>query len=766
MLYLNPPYDIIRGVSVFRDHADPNQFYYLPAMPHLTVINNEAQFSLIKFTGEAGSGGFLNFDVNLSVAPDIEDEIRSTVRSKYHLQQTPNLIPAIVEDGSVRLMILGKKTPDPPPASGQITPPPPPPKPEDLPEFVLKIDHYAKPSLYGDNQAIFSVQLDQYGVAIIEESLKGVLQPIGVVYELDFLALRPAFNVRVTADWNRVQKHFEDTFSASVFFFSTQVSTVIDKLIEDQVIKIEVDTFIPEGDDSANVISDRDKAVNEVKEMIMRTFFQPSLNPVKEEKDGWDKFQDTAMMLNNLAVTGGWSSVATLSKKQVDLTRVDQKSFNFNMTERTTVRRSIYPQAHLQGLTRVLRDAGGAINMDDYVHAVNLDDPFFKRRKVNVIDRANLERDSITSINVSLRYGNDPQDVLLDATTPKGEVAWTSILQNNQMTRDVAYSYKVTFKDVDTADRPGVLVSAEATTSGDNLEINPRADELYHIIPVPVTALDFPFDTYPHIEVQLRYNDPANQISLMDTLILDKTHPEDTWPFFLRDRQKTAFEYKVIYHAADNRDVMADWTSTGDQQLLLRDPRGMKRTVTLVPAVSWDMVQMIFVDVSYHDDANGVAAEESYTFDNTDQGKQLKRFVVGLVNPDQRMVHYAVKYLLKDNSLVELPDSVTLGQQVFLRLDMKGHRVVAVQPEAVDFAGKKVDRIKVSLSYNDAANGLSFANTFTFKSQADKGFFEYDFVDPQQHSYIAQVSTVFSDGFAVQHDPETLDQDVYTVKVG
>jgi hypothetical protein len=763
MLYLNPPYDIINGVSVFRDHAVPYQFYYLPAMPHLTVINGEPQFSLIKFTGEAGSGGFLNFDVNLGIDPDIEDDIRSTVRSKYHLTQPPNLTPVIVEDGSVRLMVLGQQSPTPPSASDQPLPPPPPPKEEDLPKFVLKIDHYAKPSLYGDNQAIFSVQLDQYGVAIIEESLKGVLQPIGIVYSLDFLALRPAFNVRVTADWNRVQTHFEDSFKAGVFFLSTEVDKVIDKLIEDQVIKIEVDTFIPEDENSANIISDRDKAVNEVKDMIFQTFFQPSLNPVKAEKDGWDKAQDTAMMLSTLAVTGGWASVASLSRKQVDLTRIDQKRFNFSMTERTTMRRSIYPQAHLQGLTRILR-SGGPINLDDYVHAVNIDDPFFKRRTVNVINRADLAKDSIQSINTMLRYGSSSQNVLLDDKKPEDSVDWASILENKNMVREVAYTYKVTFKNADTADRPGVLESPEATYPGDALEINPRADGLYQIISVPVTALDFPFETYPHIEVKLRYNDPPNQISLNDTLILDKGKPEDTWPFFLRDRQKEAFEYKVIYRAADNRDTTVDWQTNTQQQLLLRDPFPNKRTVTLVPAVSWDVVAMIFADLSYRNEDTGEVSEASFVFENTDEGKKIQRFTVGLTDPDKRLVSYKVKYLLSDNSLVELPDSMTLQKEIFLRLDMKGHRVVTVQPKDVDFATKKIDRIQVNLSYADPANGLNFASRFTFKSKADKSFFEYDYVTTSDYS--VQTTTVFSDGFQVNHDPVALNQDTVNVEVG
>ena len=59
--------------------------------------------------------------------------------------------------------------------------------------------HFANPALYGDNQAIFSVELDEEGVQLIENSLMhGELMPIGVVYSLDFLALRPAFSVELS----------------------------------------------------------------------------------------------------------------------------------------------------------------------------------------------------------------------------------------------------------------------------------------------------------------------------------------------------------------------------------------------------------------------------------------------------------------------------------------------------------------------------------------------------------------------------------------
>ena len=40
MLYLKPPYYLINGVTLFRDHEDPLQWYFLPAAPKLTMLTD------------------------------------------------------------------------------------------------------------------------------------------------------------------------------------------------------------------------------------------------------------------------------------------------------------------------------------------------------------------------------------------------------------------------------------------------------------------------------------------------------------------------------------------------------------------------------------------------------------------------------------------------------------------------------------------------------------------------------------------------------
>ena len=40
MLYLAPPFQIIDGISIFRDHEDELQYYYMPLYPHLTTVKD------------------------------------------------------------------------------------------------------------------------------------------------------------------------------------------------------------------------------------------------------------------------------------------------------------------------------------------------------------------------------------------------------------------------------------------------------------------------------------------------------------------------------------------------------------------------------------------------------------------------------------------------------------------------------------------------------------------------------------------------------
>ncbi len=719
MLYLNPPFHIIEGVSIFPDHADRLQYYYLPLMPQLTILKDGSggtvpQIQLIKYRGRAGNGGFLNFDVNIGIDDSTLSKIRTKLRQAAGLDQDPRLAPVQLIDGSVKLLLLGKQT-------GDVANP----DPNGTPQFVLKIDQAAKPALYGSNQAAFSVALDQFGVTVMEKALQGEMTPIGIVYSLDYLALRPAYSVRLNVDWDRVQKRLDEQFKVDAIFTSIEIDKAVDELIEKRAIVLEADTFIPEGEENSAVLGRRDQAVNEVREMITDGFFQPSINPVQEAKDGWDRAAFLADRVSRLAVTGGWSSVGTFSYKKTDYTRIDRKSLNVNISERTTVKRSIYPQGHLSGLCRFLTEEGYDLNR--FIVPVDLDDPWFERRKLTVISRANFDEDSISSINVNLKYGDTPQNVLLESSTARSEVQWASILQEQAMQREVEAEYTVNFKDVDGAERPISIASSPEIVSVDNLEINPR--KLYSIVHVPVVALSLPWSRYPQVEVHLKYTDESNQIRMDDILVLTEKHPDQTWKIFVKDPLRTQFQYKLVYRASDHRDVETAFVETDEERVTVRDPRPNKRTLSVVSNLDWATVDRALVDLMYEDPENDVFADASFEF-NADENAS-KNFVVDLVNPSRRQIAYQVTILFKNGRLLEVPRSLTNDRRIILRSNMRGHRIITVRPRPVDFASKRLREIQVELRYEDMNEGLSFSELVSLLSRHEQGSFEFDYADDQ-----------------------------------
>src|SRR5271170_6336871 len=99
MLYLNSPYFVINGVSIFPDDKDPLQFYYLPMMPHLTLVTDPKtnvatpQIQLIEYEGAAGTGGFLNFDVNIGIDQASLNDVSSQLQQQAKLTAQPRLSP-------------------------------------------------------------------------------------------------------------------------------------------------------------------------------------------------------------------------------------------------------------------------------------------------------------------------------------------------------------------------------------------------------------------------------------------------------------------------------------------------------------------------------------------------------------------------------------------------------------------------------------------------------------------------------------------------
>ena len=299
---------------------------------------------------------------------------------------------------------------------------------------------------------------------------------------------------------------------------------------------------------------------------------------------------------------------------------------------------------------------------------------------------------------------------------------------------ELPYSYEIIFNNVDSTERPVKLTSPQSKTTLEGLVITPR--ELYSMVSVNILALTpFPWKRYSAVEVHTRYKDEANGIHLNDTFLLKDQQAEHTWKMFVINPQLKRFEYKLVYRAVNNKDITMSWVVTDEEQVIVRDPYPMKRTLKVVPSFNWEDVDRAFVDLTYEDKANQILESESFEFSAGDNA--TKTFSVDLRNVDLRLVAYQLIVLFKDGITYEVPRSFTNANRIILHKNLRGHRIVTVRPDVVNFAKRKAKRLKVEIRYEDAMNDLSFSDSFSFdeKTLNGVGYFEYDFVEKPHYEY-------------------------------
>src|SRR5215472_8378680 len=100
----------VDGVTVFPDHTDPDQFWYLPGPVSLAKrTDGRPSFTFIKFkpaavAGGAKGGGYVMFTSSLRLNSKTEQRILSRLASLAHHE--PKLAVAQFDQGTVKCVAL------------------------------------------------------------------------------------------------------------------------------------------------------------------------------------------------------------------------------------------------------------------------------------------------------------------------------------------------------------------------------------------------------------------------------------------------------------------------------------------------------------------------------------------------------------------------------------------------------------------------------------------------------------------------------------
>ena len=270
MLQLGSTTFEVDDVTVFADHADPNQFYYLASRVELDKRPDGSDaFSLLKWKPaavQAGvkGGGFLMFQTVVTLPPATRSKILGRIASIAPTGQA-KLAAAPIESGTVRCIALNLE------GSGGTTATPPPPGAFNAVTTVLGA---IKPSLSERENAAFSLVLDQEGATILEKAFESGTTPVGVIYELEYSGLTPDLHVKITADFERIYNHFSASVEAQIYWVKAGIDAGFEKLVQDGAIKIEVIDFEGAADKEA-----KEKwALDFFKNDLLPKWFEPSLD--------------------------------------------------------------------------------------------------------------------------------------------------------------------------------------------------------------------------------------------------------------------------------------------------------------------------------------------------------------------------------------------------------------------------------------------------------------------------------------------------------
>ena len=734
MIYFEAPYFNIEGLTILKDHENPRQFYYYPAAPQLaTNPDGSPSFLFVKFRedlsqlpeGAEPGGGFLSFDVDCRVNQDALDTARREIKKEFDLEDDPILAPLDYRDGTVRLIFLDFEEPTDDEDDQPLDPEEPPKQ-----RFVVAAKYAARPAMYGDNRAAFSVQLSARGATLVQETLDAKTSLIGVVYDMSFVGMRPAYNINLKMDWDRVQTHFEEGFQADFLFFNADISKAVDKLIEDRVIEMDVVSF-GAGESDADIIDRKDEAVQFVREFITEKFFEPSLNP--EEARGSQWYDDLTRSAKSFRP-------GSFGYTKRDLTRIDKKKLEINMRERSAVERRIAPQGHLQGLLEVLKD----FPREAYIKEVDLQDPYFQTVSVEVVGGAAMETDKIDAINVHLDYGEanqqSPQDIILRNSIDSKKIQWP-------LESSVGFNYQCQFEVLFKPDAPpglgSRLQSHPKATNETKLIIDPR--DLYDIQKVTVEPVSLPFERYSKVEVNLRYQDPENELELVKTIILQKeeTPSKHEWVFRLADPTKTQYQYKLTFYPIGAEPIEGEWQDSFDPAVLVNDPYPNSLEVTVAPAGDFEAIRRIMVEMSYTDPDHNIHHMDLLTFDKD----EMQTWKIRLVDSQKRDYQYRVIVQYKQGEIKRLPPVTSRDQLLFVGDVFERIVNVKVSAEGKPFERAGLSRVIVTLRYEDEANSLREEKELVLRGLEDAFDWKFKITDPLKDQYSYEVLYVQDDGF-------------------
>ncbi|MDH4219700.1 MAG: hypothetical protein OEY18_07115 [Candidatus Aminicenantes bacterium] len=518
------------------------RYYYLPPPPRVAVdAEGRPQFTFIKFVtdksvAEGGaSGGILHFLAEYGLTPAQEKELAEKLEKKIEGAKLMGAVPMELgsEESSFRII------------SATLTDQ----------GFTRSVVSSGKAPIMPGMKVAAAARLDEYGATLLAKTLEKPTSDISIEFDLAYTAYLPAFDGTINVNWEKFTSHIGDYSlryghltsggcNAKDYYTVDEMHQIYDILCEEGIITIEWTEEIV------------DERLNMIREAFMKLFTNMFFEKVPEQ-------------MMDLGESG----------KKEDTVKETGKgryyeAYKFEAKSAESYKNTTY---HLRTNLPVKTpyQIVGNINGDWYrstheehpecFDEINIDDPFFQRRKVifNLdLDAAEIFDEAINHVTVEVRKKRTSGRDFTDSITLNKEY-----ITKNGVSATMTYAKM-------REDDPGVFeyLTQWSLRGGGIYPKNPRWEkgewEGVTLSP-PIAPLNIDIEAdleelknndIAAITVKLRYHKYGKVFEDPETvrILITRGEPLLTRTIF-HDRDNAGYDYKVTFHHREKGPFEQDW---------------------------------------------------------------------------------------------------------------------------------------------------------------------------------------------------------------
>lgn len=708
--------DVIEGVTVYEDHADPKVCYLFPSTPRFRLDEQKRPiFQFIQYKhvvdradGKKG-GGTIIFDVEFAVPDEVREKIRAKKQEELD-QKFPNANPKPqVVFGQLRPVnnsTLGR-----PAVTLQLL--------DSGGTLVQKIQCPAS-ALYGNFITPITVELSPEGATLCAQALQGKGGVIQVAYNLPMVVRIPVLEVSVD-------------FSASKFM-----------------------SFHQEVDVGRNIWGTPRSRQERIQEFFNSSeFAQVRVNPgmVTDQKViaavtdwGWSALDDAVkrMVLKDIdPVKDDDRKVdASLSHLTRDIMVTKMVDFHRRFTQEMAMEWDPAPRGTLPNITNI-----PGVKWSDYAVLIDLDDPFFKQLNLTVQPNADFQNLPIQSIDVHVEYPKaggkkEIKDFNFKSSIDVGK--FNTFIENNSW--KYQYSYQVHYKGLSQVYK-SPLTDSELTSL--TIDVGDTG-----ILTVDLMPGDLDFEQIRAAQITLRY-EPTGAAAIEQQFLMDKEHHEHRFQKVVLQPIDKPYKYKVNYLMEDGKEFQADWVEAQSSTLMINDVWNATKTIGVRSRGNFDTdVEVILLDLVYEDAVNKYTQSKSLALDKENR---FFDWQFPVISETAGKVTYsgAIKY--QSGKEEAIPKTETTENTVLVGPKVTGFVEVQVLPDLIDF--EQVKLAKISLQYTDPGNAINAKKDIIFKSGAtDAVDWKVELKDKTKTAYQWQAMFFIVDGSVKKTESKTTEE--------